>query len=105
MPDLGLTIPCTPGKRWTDKDVRPVLVFLGLEPLGAVRTQYRCPFCESPYTNRHSCGMHMGIDVMLNDIKKTGCRVLRVVSSERERYVRANFGLVMQQIQKKYGTA
>jgi len=90
MPDLGLTLPCQQAKPWAENDVRPIYVFLGDDSTGAARTCYMCPFCEEYYRSRKACEKHIGMVMNV----PAGCPVLKKTNSDRERFVRQNFGKI-----------
>jgi hypothetical protein len=93
-------VPCEISKPWTDRDVRPIYLFTGNDKTGAATAIWVCPFCELGINNRRTCEKHMGIGVMFSNIRDIACTVLSQVNSEKESFVRKNFGDVMQRIQK-----
>ena len=101
-----LTVPCTPSKPWTENDVRPVYVFTGNDSTGAATAIWVCPFCELGITNRRTCEKHMGIGVMFSNVRDIACTVLREINSEREAFVRKNYGRIAETLQRtrKYKT-
>jgi len=98
-----LTVPCQQAKQ-NPNEVKPVLVCVGFDNIGAALTKYICPFCETHYSSRRACEKHMGIGVMFSNVADIGCKVLRILGGEREKYVRDNFIGVKDAIEKRYIT-
>ena len=79
MKELCLTIPCEPASG-PDR-VAPVLVYLGVDATGAVRCEYKCPYCGQTGPRVKPLRNHMGLNMNI----PASCRVLKQQDEQRRK--------------------